>query len=121
MYAPAANNLAYLHLEHGGDLDKALELAYRARLHAPEDPHIADTLGWALYKKGRIDQAVTSLRLSANKLPDHPIVQYHLGMAYHKQGNHEAARQALERALRLDPDFDGAHEARSVLAELEAS
>ena len=120
-FAPAANNLAYLYLEHGGDLDKALDLAYRARLQAPEDPHIADTLGWALYKKGRIDQAVTSLRLSANKLPDHPIVQYHLGMAYHKQGNHEAARQALERALRLDPDFDGAHEARSALAELDAS
>jgi tetratricopeptide (TPR) repeat protein len=120
-FAPAANNLAYIYSEHGGNLDKALELAYRARSAAPDDPHVADTLGWILYKKDKVEQALTSLQLSVNKLPDNAEVQYHLGMALYKQGNLEAAKQALRQALQLGTAFPGADEARRVLAQLEAS
>jgi tetratricopeptide (TPR) repeat protein len=120
-FAPAANNLAYLYSEHGGDLDRALELAYKARAQSPEDPSVADTLGWILYKLGKIEQALTSLQLSVNKLPDNPEVQYHLGMAFFKQGNREAAKQGLQKALQLRADFPGADEARRVLAQLQAS
>lgn len=117
-FAVAANNLAYLYAEHGGDLDKALELAVRARAEAPDDPSIADTLGWIQLKKGKIEQAVTSLQLSVSKLPDNPVVHYHLGMAYQAQGNAEAARTALRRALELNPSFPGAEEARKALERL---
>src|SRR4030095_6605446 len=51
-FAPAANNLAYLYSEHGGDKDKALQLAQMAKEVAPEEPVIPDTLGWILYKHG---------------------------------------------------------------------
>ena len=44
-FAGAANNLAYLYSHHGGDQEKALTLAQMALEVAPEDPHIADTLG----------------------------------------------------------------------------
>lgn len=117
-FALAANNLAYIHSEHHGNLDKAMELAYKARSAAPEDPYVADTLGWILYKKGKIEQAVSSLQLSAEKLPDNPEVQYHLGMAYYKQGDRTAAKQALSKALQLSTGFPGADEARRVLGEL---
>lgn len=117
-FAPAANNLAFLYAEQGREMERALDLAYRARAEAPEDPHVADTLGWILYKMGKIELALTSLQLSAAKLPDNPEVQYHLGVAYHKQGNGEASRQALQQALKLSSDFPGAEEARRILAEL---
>ena len=41
---PAANNLAWLLSEHGGDRDRALALAQTAKEQAPEDPRVSDTL-----------------------------------------------------------------------------
>ena len=45
-FAPAANNLAYLLSETGGDKERALQLAHVAKEAAPDEPHISDTLGW---------------------------------------------------------------------------
>ena len=50
-FAPAANNLAYILLEHGGDKDRALSYAETAWKASPDDAHIADTLGWAYFRK----------------------------------------------------------------------
>ena len=44
--------------------------------------------------------------------------QYHLGLTYLKLGNKPKAREALEAALKLNPQFAGADEARSALATL---
>ena len=43
-FAPAANNLAWILSEHGGDRDRALALAQTAKEQAPEDPRVSDTL-----------------------------------------------------------------------------
>ena len=50
-FAPAANNLAWILVEHGGNLDVALSHAQMAREQQPNDSYIADTLGWVYYKK----------------------------------------------------------------------
>ena len=42
--APAANNLAWIFSEHGGDRDRALALAQTAKELAPENPQVSDTL-----------------------------------------------------------------------------
>jgi uncharacterized protein HemY len=76
----AANNLAWIYSEHGGDPEKALQLAQTAKQEAPEDPRVSDTLGWILYKRGVYQRALALLKDSASKLPDNPQVQYHLGM-----------------------------------------
>ncbi len=47
-YPLAANDLAHLMLEHGGNVYVALSLAQIARLRLPELPNVADTLGWAI-------------------------------------------------------------------------
>ena len=118
-FALAANNLAYLYSEHGGDQEKALQLAQTAKEVAPDDPRISDTLGWILYKRGVYRQALGQLQESASKLADNPAVQYHLGLTYYKLGNTEGAKRALGKALTLDPRFQGSEEARRVLAELK--
>ena len=51
-FAAAANNLAWVLAAHGGDKDKALALAQIATELVPEDPHVSDTLGWILYRRG---------------------------------------------------------------------
>jgi Flp pilus assembly protein TadD len=50
--AAAANNLAWLIAsEKDGDLGEALRLAMQAKQAMPEEPHIADTLGWGAFEK----------------------------------------------------------------------
>ena len=118
-FAPAANNLAYILSENEGDLERALQLAEAARAAAPEDPRIADTLGWILYKRSDHQRAVGLLKESATKLPENAEIQYHLGMTHYQLRDHQSARVALKRALDLSSDFAGAEEARNVYGALE--
>jgi Flp pilus assembly protein TadD len=99
--ATAANNLAYLYSEHGGDKEKALQLAQMAKEGEPENPNVSDTLGWILYKRGVYQRALSLFQESATKLPDDPEIQYHLGLAHSKLGNKEAG----PRLLRLSSRF----------------
>lgn len=116
----ASNNLAYLILEQGGNVDVAMGLAQTARRGAPDWPNAADTLGWAYYQKEVYDSAISqfqeALRLGAKHgEPDNADVHYHLGLAYEKKNNPALARQQLEKAVKLDPKKD---DARKALAEL---
>jgi tetratricopeptide (TPR) repeat protein len=101
----ALNNLAYIYGERLGELDRALELAKKARSLASQDPSIADTLGWILFKRGDHQQAVSLLRESAGKLPNRPEVQFHFGMASYAMGDIETARKAFETALASPTEF----------------
>jgi tetratricopeptide (TPR) repeat protein len=117
-FALAANNLAYLYSEHGGDKNRALALAELAKEMAPDEPHISDTLGWILYRRGVYQRALALLKESARKLPDNVEIQYHLGMTYAKLGDKPSARQALARAVATPAGFSGKDEAKRLLSEL---
>jgi Flp pilus assembly protein TadD len=117
-FALAANNLAWLYSEHGGDQGKALQLAQVAMEMAPEDPNVSDTLGWILYKSGVYQRAVGLLKESASKLPDQPAIQYHLGLALLKVGEKNGARAALTAAVTSPARFAEKDEAKKALAGL---
>jgi tetratricopeptide (TPR) repeat protein len=116
--AAAANNLAWLYAENNGDLDVALELAQSARTQWPNEPEVNDTLGWIYYKKKMTGMAVQYLSESAEVDQKNAMFQFHLGMAYAQAGDDAKARRTLQKALSLDPTFDGAVEARKTLARL---
>jgi tetratricopeptide (TPR) repeat protein len=117
-FAPAANNLAYILSEQGGDLDQALAYAETAHELAPNDPSVADTLGWIYYKKQIYLKAVDFLKDAAAKLPDNPVVQYHFGMAQFKKGDTIGAKKNLQAALKLSDTFPGSEEAKKTLQAL---
>lgn len=117
----ALNNLAYLYTERFNQLDRAFELAQKARRLQPEDGSIADSLAWILYKRGDYQQALSLLQESAGKLPDNPEVQFHLGMTASMMGQTEVARTALEKAAHAAVDFPGKDEAQRRLASLQVS
>ena len=98
-FAPAANNLAWLYSEYGGDKEKALQLAQKAKGLAPDDPRISDTLGWILYKRGVYKRALSLLKESADKLPENEEVQQHLRMAALKAGDEGTAIKAASGPL----------------------
>jgi Flp pilus assembly protein TadD len=120
-YPVAANNLAYLLLEHGGNPDVALSYAQVARRGMPDAPNSADTLAWAYYQKGTYRSAIDLLEEAAKKAPNNPTYQYHLGLAYGKINDRARAKEHLERALQIDPNFAKAADVRKALAELAAS
>ena len=118
-FAPALNNLAYLYAERLKDLDKALDLAQKARTLLPSDPAVADTLGWVLYKRADYQQALTLLQESAQNLPNNAEIQFHLGMANYSMGRTNEARAAFSRAVAELGDFPDREEAQRRLALLE--
>ena len=92
--------------------------AQTARDQLPDDPLIADTLGWIYYKKNVYLRANSLLKEAAEKLPDNPMVQYHYGMAQHKNGDTSGAKETLQAALKLSTDFPGSDDARETLKNL---
>jgi tetratricopeptide (TPR) repeat protein len=113
----ALNNLAVLYSEHFGQLDKAYDLATKAK-EAANDPHIADTLGWISFKRGDYSGALPLLQDSAAKLPNLPEIQFHLGMTYYMLGEEGRAREALQKAVDAPADFPAKDQARRRLALL---
>jgi tetratricopeptide (TPR) repeat protein len=116
--AVAANNLAWIYVSTGRNLEEALQLAQTALKKVPEEPHVNDTLGWVYYRKGFYKEAVRHLELSIKRDSSDAAVHYHLGMAYVGVGDREKARHSLERALSMSQSFEGADEARKTLGSL---
>jgi tetratricopeptide (TPR) repeat protein len=117
-FSLALNNLAYLYSEHFTDLEKAYRLAERARRLLPNDPAVADTLGWILFKRGEYSRALGIIDDSASKRPTDPEIQYHLGMVHYMLLEEGPARLALERAVQSTADFPGKEDARRRLGLL---
>ena len=74
-----------------------------------------DTLGWIYYLKGINLFALEELQGSVSRMPDNPVVNYHLGKVYYRNQQYEKAREYMAKALKLDPNFKGADDARQLL------
>jgi len=116
----AANNLAMTLVELDRDLDRAYRLAADLRERFPQSAIFADTYGWVCYHRGDHQEAVEALSFAAKLQPKNSEMQYHYGMALYKVGESRKARDVLAAALRLSKDFEGALEAKGVLAQLAA-
>jgi Tfp pilus assembly protein PilF len=116
--AVAANNLAWLYAETDEDLDRALELALRAKAALPDRPEVNNTVGWVYYRKGLASDAIPYFAKSIEKDATNPVYHYYLGLAYLKNGDPARGRRSLEHALTLKPDFSNAADARRTLASL---
>ncbi|HUP04313.1 MAG TPA: tetratricopeptide repeat protein [Bryobacteraceae bacterium] len=108
----ALNSLAYLLAEHN-HADEALRYAQEAKELAPDNPAVDDTLGWTYYQRGMYALAVTHLGSAVAK-DGTAIRQYHLAMACLKAGDPKRGRQALESALKMDPNLPEAQKARQL-------
>lgn len=114
-----ANNLAWLYVNEGGNLDAALSLAQKAKQQLPDSPATSDTLAWVLYKKGFHAAAIPILQECVAKVPTSPIYPYHLGMALLASGRKQDAKTYLETALRLKLAGEDDQAARAALARIQ--
>jgi tetratricopeptide (TPR) repeat protein len=115
--AMAANNLAYLLLEHGGDPNLALSLAQTARRGMPKAGATADTLAWASYHVGAYDTARKLLEEASGQQPSNATYHYHLGLTYLKLNQGARGKAELEKALKLNPAGDKSAEIQDLITK----
>jgi len=104
--AVAANNLAWLYCEQGGDLDKALELARRAKEVLPNVPNVSGTLGWIYYKRQLYDSAIPLLQEAVRQQPKNADFRFELAASLQGAGKKVQAREELDVALKLNPSLE---------------
>jgi tetratricopeptide (TPR) repeat protein len=97
--AQVLNYLGYLLAARGRQLDEAVRLVQRALDLDPGNPFYLDSLGWAHFRRGDLDQAEKYLSPAAEKLPRNAEVQNHLGDLLARRGRWMAAIDAWTRAL----------------------
>jgi tetratricopeptide (TPR) repeat protein len=97
--AVVLNYLGYSQLEHRQNVAEAERLIREASALQPDDSAITDSLGWALYVKGDVPQAIGLLEKAAQGQPADSSINEHLGDAYYTAGRHYEARYAWRAAL----------------------
>lgn len=113
--AHAYNALAYTLTDRLGRAAEALPLLETALKLAPEDPYILDSMGWALLKAGKVEDAVGYLQRAYKAMPDAEVA-LHLGEALWQRGERDAARAIWQAGLD-HPSAQTAKAARSSLAD----
>lgn len=104
--APVLNYLGYMNADRGVRLEEALGLIQRAVALDPENGAYLDSLGWALYRLDRVDQAEEQLRRAVAKGSPNAVVLDHLGDVLRRRGNVREALDYWQRALKGE-DEDG--------------
>jgi tetratricopeptide (TPR) repeat protein len=103
----------------GTNLDQALGMAQDLKSRFPQNPRVADAIGWIYHQRGVNSLAIEELQSAARALPQDAFVQFHLAMAMLAQGNRNPARQFLHRALQLGLPSPEQTAARQALASIQ--
>ena len=100
------NYLAYSWIEKGIKVKKSLSMLEKANKLKSNDPYIIDSLGWALFKLKRYQEAKKYLQLAVRLMPADPIVNDHYGDALWKTGHEIQARYYWNYVLNLEKAED---------------
>jgi Tfp pilus assembly protein PilF len=101
--APALNAYGYYLLEHNERLKEALEMIQRALSADPENGFYLDSLGWAYFKIGKLDEAEKTLKKALQGNRKSLAMYEHMGDIYEKQGQRELAIDMWKKALSMFP------------------
>lgn len=101
--AHAYNALGYSLADRNTRLNEARSLIQKAVALAPEDPFIADSLGWVEFRLGNTAESLRVLEAAYLKRPD-PEIGAHLGEVLWTQGQRERAIHIWKQSVLDDAD-----------------
>ncbi len=101
--AHALNALGYTLVDRTPRLAEGLALIERALALAPDDPFILDSVGWAHFRMGKLDEAEKHLRRAMEQRPD-PEIAAHLGEVLWAKGDRARAQDVWQSQLKSAPD-----------------
>ena len=110
------NNLAWAYQQVNDK--RAVATAERAYKLKPENPAVADTLGWILVEQGQTERGIELLQKAVSAAPGAHAIRFHLAQAWVKAGDNSKARNELERLLSTGTKFPEQDEALRLLKEL---
>lgn len=113
----ALNNLAWAYNENADA--RAVATAEKAYKLNENNPAVADTYGWILYRNAQVPKAVETLKHAVALAPNSRDTRYHYAQALAKAGDRKNARLELERVLVGATPFEGQTEAKALLDQLK--
>jgi Flp pilus assembly protein TadD len=97
--------LALFEADHGSAA-RAVAYATSAYHARPQSVLVQDAYAWALFKSGRVAEALPIARQAQRIGTRLPYLRYHLGVIAAAAGDRRTARAALSQALALNPSFN---------------
>jgi tetratricopeptide (TPR) repeat protein len=127
------NDLGYLYAEQGKNLEKAESMIRKAVQEDSERPAYLDSLGWVLFKRGKVKEALEPLQKAVElqkaeekkgEAPPDATIREHLGDVYLRLQEFDKARNIWEEAEKIAvkaiPPDKRLPEIRKKLASLKA-
>ena len=99
----ALNALGYTLADRTERFPEAYELIRQAYALRPDNPAIIDSLGWVLFRMGRVDEALVHLRRAFDLQRDAEVAA-HLGEALWASGQQDEARSIWRLGLEIDAE-----------------
>jgi Tfp pilus assembly protein PilF len=99
------NDLGYLYAEQGKNLEKAASMIRKALQEDPENFAYLDSMGWVLFKQGKLKEAMDTITRAAEQMrrlgidPD-PTIFEHLGDISFQLQEIDKAEDAWRQALK---------------------
>jgi len=101
--AVVQNALGYTLADRDRQLDEAAALVQAALTQTPDSAAVLDSMGWVLYRQGRLQESLQYLE-RARELGDDVEIDLHLGEVQWALGDRDAARATWQEALERRPD-----------------
>lgn len=98
-HAAALNFVGYSWADKGIRLEQALDYLQRAVELKPDNGYIRDSLGWVLYRLGRVDEALRELEQARIQTQDEPTILEHLAEVLRATGRDEEALKIYRQLL----------------------
>lgn len=99
------NALGYTLVDKTDQVNEGMEYIQQAYQLRPADPAIIDSMGWAYYRLGKLDEAVTFLKRAFSLFNDAEVAA-HLGEVLWMRGDKEEAKRIWKNSLRETPKHD---------------
>jgi predicted Zn-dependent protease len=98
-----SNALGFTMADHSQQLPRAEQYVREAIAVSPDSPAIQDSLGWVLFRRGKVAEALPLLERAWRNSQDGDIAA-HFGEALWKSGDEGQARYLWQQALNRSPD-----------------
>ncbi|MDD2714472.1 MAG: tetratricopeptide repeat protein [Candidatus Wallbacteria bacterium] len=100
------NDLGYLLADNGIDLKRAVSLCQEALQLSPQNGAYLDSLAWASFKLGDMEQARKQIEQAMELEKEEPYIFYHAGEIYFSLQDLDHALEYYRQALKLKNDWD---------------
>jgi tetratricopeptide (TPR) repeat protein len=101
--AQALNALGYTLVDRTPRAEEGMKLIEKAHALSPEDPFILDSMGWAHFRLGNLEESEKYLRRALAERPD-PEIAAHLGEVLWAKGERARAEEVWQSQLKETPD-----------------